>query len=159
LLLASLPGCGLFLGYENDWRFGEPPPAPPVTGHFVEGEVRDLVTYGPVPEAEVLLATDRPGYGKRTRTDAGGRFSFGFSALAREVGSGDVVVQQLLFANDPSDDLVSEVVLHVRSPGWRPAEVKFPVRRIPAPLVVYLERADDPGTPAPNPRLIASPRR
>lgn len=119
--LATLPGCGLFLPRENEWKFGDPPPEPVSTGGTIEGEVRDLRTLRPLVGAEIVVTTGRKGYERREVTDALGRFVISYSMKARDhVPAGEVIASQLLFGSDPSDDTVDDLRVTVTCRGRRP---------------------------------------
>jgi len=103
--LVLLGGCGLLQASDPtpDYiRF-------PDTARTVDGEARDAVTLAPVPDAEVELSTERPGYSKRVRADPGGRFSVDFSGLREAIRPS--VPEQIIMGAEAQDVLVGWVSL------------------------------------------------
>jgi len=112
-----------------------------------------------VPGAQLVLTTERPGYARRALSDASGRFSIGFSALAREVTPCEAAAEQLVTGNDPSNDIVSKFTLRVTAPGRLPVAVTYSIFGFPAPLVVGMERAVVDAAIPPIPLTLPSGRR
>lgn len=118
----SLSGCGLLLSQADVPEYVRHPR----TAYFVEGEVRDATTLAPIPDAEVTLETDRPGYVLVRRADPGGRFSIGYSAMSRRSG----VVDSLL--GDPADaQLVTRISIRARASGRCSPTHTFDVEAVP----------------------------
>lgn len=111
-----LPGCGLFLSASES-----PVPeyiASPNTANQVEGEVRDEITLAPIPDAEVVVETDRPGYRLTRRADAGGHFAVGYSSLYRRISNSERFFDRLFFGGGDSDaEIVSRITIRARGGG------------------------------------------
>ncbi len=130
-----LSGCGLFL--RND------PPLPehirdPPTAYHVEGEVRDERTLAPIPDAEVTVETDRPGYAVTRRTDPGGRFSIGYSALQHRYSSGELFVNNLFLGDETEAVLVSRISIRAEGGGQCAPIQTFPIEKAPRTLTLLV---------------------
>jgi hypothetical protein len=122
---------------------GPPEPEPP-NGFFVEGLVLDAATFAPVADADVVVATERPGYVLAARTGANGRFELTVSNVVRRSSALEQVVEAILWPGDPTPaELTYHYTLGARAAGGR----CLPPRRYPMEdrrLVLYLEPCRSP---------------
>jgi hypothetical protein len=111
-------GCGLLLSDAPGTTL-PPPIVLENPAEQLEGEVRDEVSLAPVPDAEIVLETVRPGYVVVRRADAAGRFSIGFSSLLREISATERFADAVLLGiRDESDaELVGKITVRASADG------------------------------------------
>jgi hypothetical protein len=109
----------------------------PQTAYTIEGEVRDERTLAPVPLADVVVETDRPGYAARGRSDAGGRFAIGYSAalLIRRGGCVDPGIELCPYADA---DLVKNVSVRAEAGGRCSRVYRFTLEEVPTTGLLVL---------------------
>lgn len=127
----------------------------PRTAYQIEGEVRDEVTFAPMPGAEVVVETDRAGYLAMGRADAGGRFSIGYSA-ALEFETG---VWPIWFAPVADSTLIDTIRVRATRGGRCSPTQRFALKDMPESGLVLLvgdcsryrrDRASTPQRSAPR---------
>jgi hypothetical protein len=106
----------------------------PRTAYAIEGEVRDEVTFAPIPDAQVVVETDRPGYVATARADAGGRFTVGYSAVL-EMNTG---LWPAGLAPNSDADLVRAVSIRAEANGRCSPTHRFAFEDAPESGVVLL---------------------
>lgn len=75
----------------------------------------------------MTIETDRPGYVVTRRSDAGGRFAIGYSAMYR----GRDYLERFLFGDDTDAFLVSRISIRAEAPGRCSATHTFELDRVP----------------------------